>query len=301
MIDQDGSRPLTTPPTAGIDAASDKDSLTRSKHLLKKLGDRLRTIPDIDATQVDDVLGALVKEHLDELYKFPQPEVLKSPKLPDIIPSDIIPVDTLISLHDVPLYIRLYDVGYEFWTIKGAETWIDETFPELMTVLHGRWYKYSDYGKTWGAGRYPFEQGKPQVDALSSGATGRCPNVFNDPQIRLKLREAFPKCYVTMKFEIIIYPPRNSYFSLDGVGTETELKAKMLEWLSREASKTITRQSQAYHLKGINYYLGTNFSAADMVSIYSYLGNRVDHAKTLAFIQSGYDLSVLQGPEVKPN
>ena len=38
----------------------------------------------------------------------------------------------------------------------------------------------------------------------------------------------------------------------------------------------------------------TDFSEEDMEQIYIYLGNRCNHAKTLKFIASGYDMSVLK-------
>lgn len=118
-------------------------------------------------------------------------------------------------------------------------------------------------------------------------------NVFESPEIRHRLAGAFPRCFVNMNNEIIIYPPRNIYFRLDDVETGRDLNAKILEWLSREASKSISRQSQKYHLDGINKFLGTSFSHDDMDTIYSYLGNCCNHEKTLRFIDSGYDMSVL--------
>lgn len=81
------------------------------------------------------------------------------------------------------------------------------------------------------------------------------------------------------------------------IQTETGLNAKILEWLSREASKSIDPKSQVYHLNGINTFLGTNFTQEDMVEIYTYLGNRCDHARTLRFIESGYDLAALHCDE----
>lgn len=118
-------------------------------------------------------------------------------------------------------------------------------------------------------------------------------NVFERREVRDRLRAAFPKYFVNSLFEIIVYPARNIYFSLDGVETEEELIAKVLEWCSREASKSISRPSQKYHLTGINLFLGTDFSQEDMIEIYTYLGNRCNHAKTLRFIESGYNLAVL--------
>ena len=120
-------------------------------------------------------------------------------------------------------------------------------------------------------------------------------SVFDNKEIRQTLREAFPKYFVNQNFEIIIYPARNSYFILSDVGTEQELKAKILEWLSREASKSISRQSQKYHLSGINTFLGTDFTKEEMSEIYTYLGNRCNHDKTIRFIESGYDMGILNG------
>ena len=97
-----------------------------------------------------------------------------------------------------------------------------------------------------------------------------------------------------MNNEFIAHPGRNSYFVLTGIETEIELKAKVLEWLTREAVKGGGRATQKYHLDGINEVLGTDFDANDMEAIYTYLGNAVNHRKTLRFIESGYDFSVLE-------
>lgn len=114
-----------------------------------------------------------------------------------------------------------------------------------------------------------------------------------------KLRHAFPKCFINMNNELIIHPARNSYFGLSGIKSEIELKAKTLEWLSREAVKGGGRASQKYHLDGINEVLGTDFDLNDMEAIYTYLGNSVNHYKTIRFIESGYDLTVLDTEEPK--
>lgn len=119
-------------------------------------------------------------------------------------------------------------------------------------------------------------------------------SIFENKEIRQRLREAFPKFFLNDNYEIIIYPARNSYFLIEDVETETELKAKILEWLSREASKSISRQSQAYHLNGINTFLGTNLTKADMEEIYTYLGNRCNHQRTIRFIESGYNMETLK-------
>lgn len=121
--------------------------------------------------------------------------------------------------------------------------------------------------------------------------------VFESSEICNRLLKAFPKFYINSRFECIIYPPRNSYFLMADVQTEAELNAKILEWLSREASKSIDPKSQVYHLNGINTFLGTSFNQKDMTDIYTYLGNRCNHARTLRFIESGYDLAMLHHDE----
>lgn len=78
------------------------------------------------------------------------------------------------------------------------------------------------------------------------------------------------------------------------------LKCKVLEWLSRAAHKTApfgARKNRVFHkfmLDGINAFLETNFTPDDMGQIYTYLGNAVNHTKTVQFVESGYDMTVLQ-------
>ena len=74
-----------------------------------------------------------------------------------------------------------------------------------------------------------------------------------------------------------------------------------MEWLSRSAYKTepysTKRSNDEFHrfiLGGVNQFLETDFTEKDMEQIYTYLGNRCNHAKTLEFIESGYDMSVLK-------
>ena len=117
--------------------------------------------------------------------------------------------------------------------------------------------------------------------------------VFENDEIRNRFGAAFPKFFINHNLEVIVHPRRNTYFLLKGVETEVDLVAKILEWLSREAAKSVSKESQKYHINGINAFLGTNFSQDDMMQIYTYLGNCCNHKRTLRFIESGYDLSVL--------
>lgn len=117
--------------------------------------------------------------------------------------------------------------------------------------------------------------------------------LFENDEIRNRFWAAFPKLFINHNMEVIVHPRRNTYFLLKGVETERDLVAKILEWLSREAAKSVYNESQKYHLDGINAFLGTNFTQDEMMEIYTYLGNSCNHKRTLLFIDSGYDLSVL--------
>ena len=117
--------------------------------------------------------------------------------------------------------------------------------------------------------------------------------LFENDEISNRFCAAFPKFFINHNLEVIVHPRRNTYFLLKGVETEGDLVAKILEWLSREAAKSVYKESQKYHLNGINAFLGTNFSQDDMMEIYTYLGNSCNHKRTLRFIESGYNLSVL--------
>ena len=121
-------------------------------------------------------------------------------------------------------------------------------------------------------------------------------------QILQKLFNAFPDGFINHNLEFIAHPHHrvNSYFCLDNCETEEDVAAKILEWLSREAYKSQhfdserrNREIHTYHLQGINAFCGTAFTKDDIEKIYTYLGNCVNHQKTLAFIRSGYNLAVL--------
>lgn len=121
-----------------------------------------------------------------------------------------------------------------------------------------------------------------------------------------KLFRAFPNGFINHNLEFIAESHHrvNSYFRLEDCETEEDVAAKLLEWLSREAYKSMhfdserrNREVHAYHLQGINAFCGTSFTEDDIEEIYTYLGNRVNHQKTLEFIRSGYDLALLTQKE----
>lgn len=115
------------------------------------------------------------------------------------------------------------------------------------------------------------------------------------------LMYCFPGSFVNRSGEFIAHRAANQYFILENCETELDVKCKVLEWLSRSAYKTAPFSSRdkndkfhQFMLTGINAYLGTNFTEDDMETIYTYLGNCVNHPLTIRFVESGYDMLVLE-------
>lgn len=113
--------------------------------------------------------------------------------------------------------------------------------------------------------------------------------------------DCFPNSVINHNAELIVHAKSNTYFILKDCENETDVKCKVLEWLSRPAHKTepynTKRSNDKFHrfiLNGVNQFLEKDFTKEDMERIYTYLGNRCNHAKTLKFIESGYDMSVLK-------
>ena len=117
----------------------------------------------------------------------------------------------------------------------------------------------------------------------------------------VKLSKAFPGGFLNGQGEFIAHKKANEYFRLTDCETELDVKCKVLEWLSRAAYKTApfrrALDNTALHifmLNGINDFLETRFSVEDIEEIYTHLGNRVNHKKTVRFVESGYDMAVLK-------
>ena len=91
------------------------------------------------------------------------------------------------------------------------------------------------------------------------------------------------------------FQPENQFlFRLEDVTDETQLKAKILEWLTRTAIKGISPKERKLHFEGINKLLGTNFTMQEMTDIYTYLGNGIKHDLCVKFVESGYDMTIIQ-------
>ncbi len=119
-------------------------------------------------------------------------------------------------------------------------------------------------------------------------------------EIITKLMKCFPNSFINDEGEFIAHRDSNTYFILKACKTELDVKCKVLEWLSRAAYKAepYRRNDKNVYFHefmrdGINEFLGTHFSENDMEEIYTYLGNACNHEKTVRFIESNYDMSVL--------
>ncbi len=126
-------------------------------------------------------------------------------------------------------------------------------------------------------------------------------NYSINSEVLNKLNKAFPHAYVNVHGEYIIDDDTNTYFIIKDCKTENDVKAKVLEWLSRPAFKSeyfrTDKENKGFRkkiLNGINAFCETNFSKKDIEKIYICLGNRVNHEKTMEFIESNYDMSILK-------
>lgn len=123
---------------------------------------------------------------------------------------------------------------------------------------------------------------------------------MNDIRVAMRLMECFHNSFINYKGEFIANRISGDYFDFVSCVDETDVKCKVLEWLSRAASKgqpfksdRANKKFQISILDGINRYLGTNLSHDEIDDVYTYLGNRCNHAKTLRFIESGFDVRML--------
>lgn len=115
-----------------------------------------------------------------------------------------------------------------------------------------------------------------------------------------RLMDIFGDSFINGKNEIILIPKTNAYFCLEDVEDEFDVKCKLLEWCSRDASYAMPyiypKSNEKYRdnvLEKINKYLGTNFSVSDMKEIYAVIGNGVNRDLTITFIKSNYNMDVL--------
>lgn len=139
------------------------------------------------------------------------------------------------------------------------------------------------------------------VDLLNMACkSNNLEEVKDDLGVVQKLKDCFAGSYVNSDGEFIAHERANEYFILRNCETELDVKCKVLEWFSsgaykREPYRTKKKNDEfhAFMLNGINQFLGTEFTADDIKEIYTYLGNACNHEKTIQFIESDYDMSIL--------
>ena len=120
-------------------------------------------------------------------------------------------------------------------------------------------------------------------------------------EAKAALLECFPGSFVNDRGEFIAHLRTNTYFILHNCETPLDIECKVLEWFSRPASKGIpysqewrNRKFREFIRNGINDFLDTGFSENEMMVIYQHLGNCINHDKTIRFIESDYDFSILE-------
>lgn len=106
--------------------------------------------------------------------------------------------------------------------------------------------------------------------------------------------QVFPKSFINHSNEIILEPRNNVYFRLEDVKTELDFKCKMFAWVSRPIAKSLNKYWSPKVLNSFNRLLNTNFSKDEMHKVYDRLGNDVNRQLTTRFIESNYDLSLLE-------
>ena len=121
------------------------------------------------------------------------------------------------------------------------------------------------------------------------------------PELLIKLMRIFYDSFINYNMELIIIPKNNTYFRVDNIKTELDIKRKVLEYCSRSALKAMPYSSERSNKKfrtkvldRINRFLETNFDGDDIELIYVKLGNGINSSLAEEFIKSGYDMEILK-------
>lgn len=125
-----------------------------------------------------------------------------------------------------------------------------------------------------------------------------------DKKIKERLLDCFPGSYFSkdkyVEEKLVLNKKNNIYCPLTKCKTELDVKCKVLEWLPsigcyRMAFRS-PKKSEKFRnsvLAGINKFLGTNFTRKEFVMIHCSLGYASDSYYTREFIESGYNLKIL--------
>lgn len=132
-------------------------------------------------------------------------------------------------------------------------------------------------------------------------------DIFNNINENIKeyvkdLLELFPNSFINEEQEFIAEPRTNLYFLLSNCNSLLDIKCKILEWFSRDAFKSRPFRSDLQNKEyqdnireKINEFLGTDFTRDEMMDIYTMLGNNINRKLCIEFIESGYNMKLLEG------
>lgn len=123
-----------------------------------------------------------------------------------------------------------------------------------------------------------------------------------------RLMGLFPKSYINGANELILVPKFNKYFRLEDVKTSNQLYAKVISWISREASNSTVYSAEWRNLKyceemrmKLNQFLNVNFNNIQWDYIYCKLGNNCNPELRDKFIDSGFDFNVFDQEDFQKN
>lgn len=115
------------------------------------------------------------------------------------------------------------------------------------------------------------------------------------------LKYLFNDSFINEHNELILIPETNLYIQLENCKTKFQLFAKLLEWCSRDSCFNlpymVMKLNNLYweqNRKALNSFFDQNWSHEDMSLIYKTLGCHVNPTLTKQFIESGFDLQILE-------
>lgn len=117
----------------------------------------------------------------------------------------------------------------------------------------------------------------------------------------IHLKFLFPSSFINEHNELILIPATNLYIQLENCKTKLQLFSKLLEWCSRDACfslpYTMMKINEIYwrqNRETLNAFFDQNWSHNDMSLIYETLGCHGNPTLTKQFIESGFDLQILE-------
>ncbi len=122
-------------------------------------------------------------------------------------------------------------------------------------------------------------------------------NIYKTKTELDKLMKIFNRCFINHNWELILVPEHNIYFRLEDVNRPEDVKRKVIQYVSRYASKGIREKAQIDIMKKLNTYFGVDFGKKEWELIYIYLGNGCNDKLCRKFIEEEYDIKLLEEAE----